>query len=136
MTTITNAPGLSTGSVAHDPAWLALKDAAIRLQPLQTQDGSIPEPSDHALAAELVERIIESIDALAPRFPHEAQYLSLLVGDFRRWATNGFRVPDFLNSLVAFQPQLARVDGLQHLVVFPMYTQNGSRDRHVEAVLF
>ena len=36
---------------------------------------------------------------------------------------------------VAFQPQQHRVDGLQHLVVFPMYTQNGSTDRHVEAVL-
>ena len=27
------------------------------------------------------------------------------------------------------------MDGLTHLVVFPMYTQNGSPDRHLEAVL-
>jgi hypothetical protein len=47
----------------------------------------------------------------------------------------GFGVPDFLDSLVAFQPQQHRVDGLRHLVVFPMYTQNGSTDRHVEALL-
>ena len=36
---------------------------------------------------------------------------------------------------MAFQPEQHRVDGLQHLVVFPMYTQNGSTDRQVEAVL-
>ena len=44
-------------------------------------------------------------------------------------------MPDFLDSLVAFQPQQHRVDGIRHLVVFPMYTQNGSTDRHVEALL-
>jgi hypothetical protein len=44
-------------------------------------------------------------------------------------------VPDFLDSLQAFQPQEQRIDGLQHLVVFPMYTQNGSTNRLVEAVL-
>jgi len=47
----------------------------------------------------------------------------------------GFQIPDFLDSLNQFQPQQHRVDGLRHLVVFPMYTQNGSRDRHVEAAL-
>jgi hypothetical protein len=36
---------------------------------------------------------------------------------------------------MAFQPQRHRADGIRHLVVFPMYTQNGSSDRHVEAVL-
>ena len=44
-------------------------------------------------------------------------------------------MPDFLDSLQAFQPQQHRVNGLQHLVVFPMYTQNGSSNRLVEAVL-
>ena len=44
-------------------------------------------------------------------------------------------MPDFLDSLVAFQPQQHRVDGIRHLVVFPMYTQNGSPNRFVEAVL-
>ncbi len=57
------------------------------------------------------------------------------MADFDRWKDTGFGVPDFLDSLVAFQPQEHRVDGIRHLVVFPMYTQNGSRDRHVEAVL-
>ena len=64
-----------------------------------------------------------------PRFPHDAEYLAASVADFERWAEGDFGVPDFLDSLVAFQPQQHRVDGIRHLVVFPMYTQNGSRDR-------
>ena len=44
-------------------------------------------------------------------------------------------MPDFLDSLAEFQPQQHRVDGIRHLVVFPMYTQNGSSDRHVEALV-
>ncbi len=140
MTTIAHAPGTSPdpqalGSVAQDPRWLTLKEAATRLQPLQAHDGSVPEASDHALAAQLIEQIASAIEALAPRFPHDADYLRLAVWDLRRWSEQGFGVPDFLDSLVAFQPQLDRADGLQHLVVFPMYTQNGSRDRLVEAVL-
>ena len=71
----------------------------------------------------------------SPEFPHDARYLELLVIDFGRWAAGGFGVPDFLDSLLAFQPQQHRVNGLQHLVVFPMYTQNGSSSRLVEAVL-
>ena len=70
--------------------------------------------------------ITTAIAALAPAFPHDADYLELLVTDFGRWADGGFGVPDFLDSLLAFQPQQHRVNGLQHLVVFPMYTQNGS----------
>ena len=55
--------------------------------------------------------------------------------DFTRWSDGGFAEPDFLDSLGAFHPEIQRVDGREHLVVFPMYTQNGSPDRHVEAVL-
>ncbi len=140
MTTIAHAADVSPnahaqGAVAQDPRWLALKEAAIRLQPLQAHDGSVSEASDHILAGELVQKITAGIEALAPRFPHDAEYLRLAVADFRRWAELGFGVPDFLDSLVAFEPQLDRANGRQHLVVFPMYTQNGSRDRLVEAVL-
>jgi hypothetical protein len=117
------------------PAWLALKDAVIALQPLQAQDGSVPEPADHADARELVETIVGSIRMLAPLFPHDAEYLAANADDFERWADGGFAVPDFYDSLVAFQPQQHRRNGIRHLVVFPMYTQNGSRDRHVEALL-
>jgi hypothetical protein len=117
------------------PAWLVLKDAATALQGLQTQDGSVTDPAHHAAAGAHVETISRAIAALAPLFPHDADYLAASRADFARWVDTGFGVPDFLDSLTAFQPQQHRVDGLTHLVVFPMYTQNGSRNRHVEAVL-
>ena len=121
--------------VATDPAWLRLKESATKLQALQVKDGSVPEENDKQEASALVDAIVESIEALAPRFPHEAAYLAASVADFRRWQAEGFGVPDFLDSLVEFQPQLHRVDGIRHLVVFPMVTQNGSPDRHVEALV-
>ncbi|MCI2956588.1 DUF6421 family protein [Agromyces atrinae] len=116
------------------PAWLELKAAATAIQPLQAKDGSVSE-ADRPAASVLVDTIVGAIERLAPRFPHDAEYLEALVVDFRRWQDDGLGVPDFLDSLVAFQPQRHRVDGLRHLVVFPMYTQNGSSDRHVEALL-
>lgn len=101
---------------------------------LQVQDGSVPEKADHAAAASHVAAIVDAVQTLAPAFPR-CGYLELLVRDFGRWAEAGFGVPDFLDSLLAFQPQVHRENGLQHLVVFPMYTQNGSSSRLVEAVL-
>ncbi|GAA1996863.1 hypothetical protein GCM10009818_03600 [Nakamurella flavida] len=123
------------GPVAQSPAWNALTVAVSRIQPLQATDGSIPDPADHRVAGELVREILDAVTALAPRFPHDAGYLDALAVDFDRWRDGGFGVPDFLDSLQAFRPELHRVDGLEHLVVFPMTTQNGSPDRHVEAVL-
>ncbi len=116
-------------------AWLSLKAATTALQSLQVQDGSIPDAASHAEARAHVAGIVAGIRALATAFPHDAEYLAASVCDFERWADQGFGIPDFLDSLTAFQPQQHRVDGIRHLVVFPMYTQNGSRDRHVEAVL-
>ncbi|ARC57867.1 hypothetical protein AS850_12355 [Frondihabitans sp. 762G35] len=121
--------------VASSPEWLDLKSAAVELQGLQAQDGRIPEPADHARAGELTARLAASILRFRAVFPHDADYLTALARDFDRWAAEGFGVPDFLDSLTAFQPQRDRVDGLGHLVVFPMYTQNGSTSRLVEAVL-
>ncbi|MDL5352673.1 DUF6421 family protein [Microbacterium sp. zg-YB36] len=123
------------GTVEHSSHWLALKDAATALQGIQAQDGSVPDPADHGDARDLVEAIVAAIRALAPLFPHDGEYLAASVHDFQRWADGGFEVPNFLASLVAFQPQRQRVDGIRHLVIFPMYTQNGSRSRFVEAVL-
>src|SRR5688500_10722261 len=117
------------------PAWLDLKAAVIALQPLQTQDGSIPKKADHAKAQELVERISRGIRALAPAFPHDAAYLTAAVADFEKWVAAGFGVPDFYDALVAFAPASDRIDKKRHLVIFPMYTQNGSTDRLVEALI-
>ena len=126
---------LEDAARADSAAWLELKAAASELRTFQAADGSIEDAAAHTRAAQLVEAIRSSLPAFATALPHDAAYLSALDADFGRWAADGFGVPDFLDSLQAFQPQLDRVDGLRHLVVFPMYTQNGSSERLVEAVL-
>lgn len=130
-TLTTAAPGIS----AENRDWARLKAAAGALQALQVQDGSIPDAAVHGAASAHVAEIQDAIGALAPEFPHDAAYLDAVRADFSSWAARGFAVPDFLSSLLAFQPQEQRTDGLQHLVIFPMYTQNGSSSRLVEAVL-
>lgn len=116
-------------------AWTDLKKAATAFQSLQVKDGSVPEASDLPLAGELIDTVISSVRELAPQFAHDTEYLTRLVADLAHWKDSGFGVPDFLDSLLAFQPQNQRIDGLRHLVVFPMYTQNGSTNRLLEAVL-
>ncbi|GAB5079818.1 DUF6421 family protein [Arthrobacter sp. AD-310] len=125
----------ATGISAANADWLRLKAAATALQSLQEQEGSIAETTAHPDAARHVDAIVDAVRSLAPHFPHDAEYLDAVCADFAAWAAGGFGVPDFLPSLLAFQPQEQRRDGLQHLVVFPMYTQNGSSSRLVEAVL-
>ncbi len=120
-------------NLSGNPAWLRLKEAAIALQPLQSQDGSVETEKETAAAH--IATITAAIEELAPLFPHDAGYLTALVADFTRWVSDGLGVPDFYDSLMAFQPQQNRADGMRHLVVFPMYTQNGSTSRLVEAVL-
>ena len=105
--------------VAAHPAWLCLKAAATALHGMQAQDGSVPEASAHTTAQAQVTVITAAIDELAPLFPHDAAYLDAVVVDFERWAAEGFGVPDFYDSLMAFQPQQHRVDGLRHLVRVP-----------------
>lgn len=119
----------------HSSAWAQLKEAAIAIRELQIKDGSIPDAGHHAVARDLVAALTAGIRALSPAFPHDADYLAASIVDFDRWAAEGFGVPDFLDSLLAFQPQQHRIDGIRHLVVFPMYTQNGSSDRLVEALI-
>ncbi|MFF1721760.1 DUF6421 family protein [Streptomyces sviceus] len=125
--------------VVEHPAWPVLKDAVERIRPWQSKDGSIdfeaegaPTPEDAEAA---VRRVGEAVQELSPLLPHDADYHAALVKDLLRWSEGGFEVPDFLDSLLAFQPAANRADGLQHLVVFPMYTQNGNPDRNLEAVV-
>ncbi|UWX98357.1 DUF6421 family protein [Arthrobacter zhaoxinii] len=132
----TSFPAPAPGSNPVDSeAWQALKQAATDLQPLQNKNGSV-NSEHHAEAGELIGTITAAVTALVPVFEHDAGYLRLVVQDFERWVAGGLdNEPDFLDSLLAFSPQQHRVNGLAHLVVFPMYTQNGSTSRLVEAVL-
>ncbi|AZS88956.1 hypothetical protein ELQ87_35495 [Streptomyces griseoviridis] len=127
-----------TRAVEH-PAWPVLKEAVERIRPWQSKDGSIDFDAEgaptRADAAEAVETVVAAVAELSPLLPHDADYHRALAADLRAWSDGGFQVPDFLDSLLAFQPAAHREDGLQHLVVFPMYTQNGNPDRNLEAVV-
>jgi len=128
--------GLTSSQVIADPAWLRLKRAAEALRSIQVHDGSIPNADDHAAAAGHVAEIAASLRHFAPLIPYDAAYLAACAMDFERWAGDGFAMPDFYDALDAFTPARERRDGVAHLVAFPMYTQNGSTDRLVEAVVF
>lgn len=125
----------TAADLRQHPAWLRIKAAATALQPLQSKSGAIDDAAHHESARAHVAYLTQGIRDIAPEFPHDAAYLDQAARDFERWAASGFGEPDFFDALVQFQPQEHRVDGLQHLVVFPMYTQNGSPDRKVEAVV-
>jgi len=122
--------------VTQSPAWADLVDAIEAIRPLQAKDGSIDlTVTSSGEAAALVERMCVSIEALAPRFPHQSDHLAATVSDLRTWADDGFGVPDFVASLSEFRPERRREEGIEHFAVFPMYTQNGNPNRNLEAVV-
>ncbi|MFI9583406.1 DUF6421 family protein [Streptomyces sp. NPDC052236] len=133
------AGGAAQGArIIEHPAWPTLKNAVEEIRPWQSADGSIDLTAegapDRVAVIAALDHVIDAVEALSPLLPHDAAYHRALVDDLHKWATDGFGVPDFLDSLLAFQPAARRQDGLQHLVVFPMYTQNGNPDRNLEAV--
>jgi hypothetical protein len=107
---------------AETPAWQRLKAAVTGFRALQRTDGALADGADRASAAALLAEVRDQVRALAPAFPHDAAYLAALDGDLAAWDASGFDVPDFRAALGAFQPQRDRVDGLRHLVLFPMTT--------------
>ncbi|CAA9529598.1 MAG: FIG01122858: hypothetical protein [uncultured Solirubrobacteraceae bacterium] len=123
-------------SLAADPAWAMLKAEVEVLRARQQADGSVdlavhPEAELHGH----VDVIAGAVGALAVHVPHQAAYVEAVVADLRRWAAEGFARPDFGPSLEVFRPDLHRRDGIEHLVLFPMYKQNGSRDKVFEALV-
>ncbi len=121
---------------AGDPNWGELRTAVAELRLTQEPDGSVDTSRhDPAGLTELTERIAAAANALEPHFPHQADYIEALEGDLRAWAESGFGKPDFVSSLEAFRPERRRRDGIEHLVVFPMYKQNASRDVCFEALI-
>ncbi|MEE1813879.1 DUF6421 family protein [Streptomyces sp. NPDC004288] len=132
--------GISTDAPVIDhPAWTELKNAVEEIRPWQRPDGSIDFEAEgapaRALAELTVDRLVAAVEQLSPLLPHDGAYHRALVADLRHWVEGGFAVPDFLDSLMEFHPASGRADGLQHLVLFPMYTQNGNPDRNFEAVV-
>ncbi|MET3960997.1 hypothetical protein ABIE44_000931 [Marmoricola sp. OAE513] len=123
-------------AVVDDPAWRRLKSEVDALRLLQEPDGSIDlTVHDPAIPTEHVVQIAAAVVQLAPRFEHQRAYLTAVVADVEAWAASGFCKPDFSASLHEFRPELDRRDDAEHLVLFPMYTQNGSRDTRFEALV-
>jgi hypothetical protein len=124
-------------SAARDHgAWGVLKAETDALRVKQEPDGSVdlskrdaPELRAH------VDAMAAAVRELAPGFPHQADYLDAVVADLLAWADSGFDKPDFGRSLELFRPDLHREDGAEHLVLFPMYLQNASRDKRFEALI-
>jgi hypothetical protein len=119
-----------------DPAWAELKAAVEELRLTQQPDGSVDlSAHDAGRLAELVEAISNAARSLARHFPHQKAYIDALGHDLRDWVDSDFAKPDFVRSLEAFRPERDRHNGIEHLVVFPMYKQNASRDTCFEALI-
>ncbi len=119
---------------AADADWARLAAAVEALRPLQAQDGAIIA-GEKARAGAIIDDVIAAITALRPRFAHQHEHLDATIADLNRWVADGLGRPDFLDSLLAFTPERDRRDGVEHLAVFPMYTQNGNPSRNLEAVI-
>ncbi len=122
-------------SLSAQPSFDGLKAATNALRKLQQPDGALADAAHAEAATSYVAQMQACVMALAPRFPHEQAYLEAVCGDLSSWVVAGFGKPDFSRALAAFQPQTLRKDGLEHLVVFPMYTPNGSPDTRFEALI-
>jgi hypothetical protein len=120
---------------APPAAWKRLRDGTNALALLQAPDGALADPGDCDVARRHVDSIEQAIEALKPGFPHQTDYLDATIGDLRLWVDQGFGRPDFTRALDAFRPERARRDGVEHLVCFPMYKQNGPRERTFEALI-
>lgn len=129
-------PAPIVSEAAVDPAWRRLRDETNALRRLQEPKGEVdPQRHDLADARVRVAAMIENLQALAPRFSHQEEYLAQVSVDLRAWVDGGCAKPDFTASLALFRPEQHRRDGVEHLVVFPMYTPNGSADTRFEALI-
>ncbi|MEU2309401.1 DUF6421 family protein [Streptomyces misionensis] len=123
-------------TLATAEPWLSLKHSVQALRGAQREDGSIDfdAGANRAHVVDLLDDAVAAVRDLARLLPHDARYLHAVAQDLRRWGDGGFEVPDFLDSLVAFQPAAQRVDGLAHVVLFATRTQNGSPGCFLEAL--
>ena len=116
-------------------SWSVLCAAIEKLRSIQESNGSVLESSSKLEAAVLIKIIQEEVVTLIPDFHHDELYLLEVNRDLSKWEESNFGKPDFYNSLALFHPESMRIDGLRHLVIFPMYTQNGNTSTHFEALI-
>ncbi len=123
-------------AAAADPAWKRIRGAVEELRTHQSPNGAVDaEGADQDRLRALVAEIKEGSVALVRHFPHQGEYIAALGEDLDEWVDSGFGAPDFRRSIEAFRPERDRRDGVEHLVVFPMYKQNGSPDTCFEALI-
>jgi hypothetical protein len=131
-----NPPASPSSPAKDDPAWTTLKRAVAELRLTQEPDGSVDlSRHDPEHLTDHTRTIADSAASLAPHFPHQSDYINALATDLADWVSHGFGKPDFLRSTEAFRPERDRRDAIEHLVVFPMYKQNASRDTCFEALI-
>jgi hypothetical protein len=116
-------------------AWERLREHTDALALLQSAAGALREGADRAAAAAHVRAIDAALAELSEPFAHQREYLAAAREDLAAWAAGGFAVPDFTASLERFRPDRERRDGARHLAFFPMYKQNGPRERVFEALV-
>ncbi len=121
-------------AAATSPAWMLLKEEVHTLRRLQNKDGSI-ELQHHSAAGASIAAILARLESLQLFFPHQLDYLKKTAEDLHRWMQSKWVKPDFGASLAAFNPQLNRTDGREHIVLFPMYTPNASMETRLEALI-
>ncbi len=124
-----------TSEPAQSAAWLDLKEQVNALRDLQSPDGSIAEDPARGQAADLVAGILADLEELRPAFDHQHAYFDQVELDLRAWLDAGCPKPNFSASLAAFTPERSRLDGLESLVLFPLYTPNNSLHTRFEAMI-
>ncbi|MEZ5114850.1 MAG: DUF6421 family protein [Candidatus Nanopelagicales bacterium] len=122
--------------VLAEPNWSSLLAAVSALRAMQAADGTVDlTVHDRETVAEHVASARAALAALAPHFPHDADFLAQQGLDLQAWLDSGCGVPDFGPSLELFRPESVRADGVEHLSVFPMYAPNGTTERVFELLL-
>ena len=130
------APQPIASEAAAHPAWGRLREAANALRRLQQPNGEVDLAAhDVGDVRRQAGTMSDAIQELTAFFPHEQEYLAQVRRDLAAWVDGGCGKPDFTASLALFRPERHRRDGVQHLVVFPMYTPNGSPDTRFEALI-
>jgi hypothetical protein len=114
-----------------------LFDNIITLRSSQEEDGSINLNIHNKTTIDnLIDKIIYNYKNEIINFPHDETFIQAVISDIIKWKNEGYIKPNFYNSLLVFQPQNNRVDNLEHLIILPFYTQNGSLDRKFEYLHF
>jgi hypothetical protein len=121
--------------LANNPAWISMQEVIENLRPMQNKEGAIEDESLHSSASKLIEKLIIGIRELSPNFSHQNEYLAQAMRDLEKWRENGFKTPDFYESLELFRPDLSRKNDVQNLAIFSMYTQNGNPNRNLEVLV-